>query len=435
MVVNHGGIIMNFDRRNFLKLSAGAAASACLGASCQGPEKADPLKKPEGSSAARKPMTEGIIPITDEERLARIEKARRLMAENKIDAVLLEGGTSMFYFTGVNWGLSERTFAVVLPAKGVRALITPKFEEERARELIRFGKDVRVWEEDESPYKVIAGILEDRGIRAGRISLEERLRFFIFDGVRNVAPAHTYLSADPVTIGCRVIKSPAELALMQKASDITIEAYRSVVTQLKEGMTKAEFSAIAAAAYKALGSTGSIGVNFGEATSLPHGSIKPRNLREGDVVLMDGGCNIDGYRSDISRTVVFGKPAQRQLDIWNLEKEAQAAAFKAAKPGVPCEDVDAAARKVITDAGLGPDYKVPGLPHRTGHGIGLDGHEWINLVRGNKTPLAPGMCFTNEPMIVIPGEFGVRLEDDMHITEEGAKFFSQPSPSIDRPIA
>jgi Xaa-Pro dipeptidase len=208
-----------------------------------------------------------------------------------------------------------------------------------------------------------------------------------------------------------------------------------VVTQLKEGMTKAEFGAIAAAAHRALGVTGSIGANFGEATSLPHGSVKPRNLRAGDVVLMDGGCNIDGYRSDISRTVVFGKPTQRQLDIWNLEKEAQAAAFRAAKPGVPCEDVDAAARKVITDAGFGPDYKIPGLPHRTGHGIGLDGHEWINLVRGNKTPMAPGMCFTNEPMIVIPGEFGVRLEDDMYITSEGAKFFSQPSPSIDRPIA
>jgi Xaa-Pro dipeptidase len=435
MAVNHGGIIMNYDRRNFLKFSAGAAASVCLGASCQGPEKAEPAKKAEGPLAALKPMTEGIIPITDEERLARIEKARRLMAENKIEAVLLEGGTSMFYFTGVNWGLSERTFAVVLPVKGDMAWITPKFEEERARELIRFGKDVRVWEEDESPYKVIAGVLEDRGIRAGTIGLEERLRFFIFDGVRKVAPAHKYLSADPVTIGCRVIKSPAELALMQKASDITIEAYRYAVTQLKVGMTKGEFGEIAAAAHKALGATGGIGVNFGEATSLPHGSIKPRNLREGDVVLMDGGCNIDGYRSDISRTVVFGQPTQRQLDIWNLEKEAQAAAFRAAKPGVPCEDVDAAARKVITDAGFGPDYKVPGLPHRTGHGIGLDGHEWINLVRGNKTLMAPGMCFTNEPMIVLHGEFGVRLEDDMYITAEGAKFFSQPSPSIDRPIA
>jgi Xaa-Pro dipeptidase len=219
------------------------------------------------------------------------------------------------------------------------------------------------------------------------------------------------------------------------ANDITVEAYKAAIPQFKVGMTKAQFSEIAASAFRALGASGGIGANFGEATSFPHGSIKPRNLREGDVILMDGGCNIEGYRSDISRTIVFGKPTQRQLDVWNLEKEAQAAAFKAARPGVPCEDVDAAARKVIVEAGFGPDYKVPGLPHRTGHGIGLEGHEWINLVRGNKTPMQPGMCFTNEPMIVIPGEFGVRLEDDMYITEDGAKFFSQPSPAIDRPFA
>jgi Xaa-Pro dipeptidase len=425
---------MSLDRRNFLKLSAGVAASTCLLASCEGPEKEESEKQKAASPlAALKPMTGGVVPITDEERMARIEKARKLMAENKIDAILLEGGTSMFYFTGVSWGQSERTFAWVLQSKGDMAWVTPKFEEGRARELIRFGTDVRPWEEDESPYRVIAGILKDRGIRAGTIGIEERLRFFIYDGVRKEAPALRYQSADPVTIGCRVIKSPAELALMQLANDITIEAYRVAVTQFKEGMTKAQFSEIASAAFRALGATGSIGANFGESTSFPHGSIKPRNLREGDVILMDGGTNIGGYRSDISRTIVFGKPTQRQLDIWNLEKEAQAAAFAAAKPGVPCEDVDAAARKVITAAGFGPDYKVPGLAHRTGHGIGLDGHEWINLVRGNKTPMQPGMCFTNEPMVVIPGEFGVRLEDDMHITEDGAKFFSQPSPSIDKP--
>jgi Xaa-Pro dipeptidase len=427
---------MHLGRRNFLKLSAGAAASACLLASCTGPEDEEKERaSATGLSAALKPMTEPMVPIKDEERLARMEKARKLMAEHKLDAVLLEGGTSMFYFTGVSWSLSERTFALVLPARGDIAWITPKFEEGRAHELIRFGTDVRTWEEDESPYKVIAGIFADRGIRAGKIGVEERLRFFIFDGVRREAPAHQYSSADPVTIGCRVIKSPAEIALMQLANDITVDAYKAAIPQFKEGMTKPEFSAIAASAFRALGASGNIGANFGEATSFPHGSIKPRNLKEGDVILMDGGCSIDGYRSDISRTIVFGKPTQRQLDIWNLEKEAQAAAFKAAQPGVSCEDVDAAARKIIVDAGFGPDYKVPGLPHRTGHGIGLDGHEWTNLVRGNKTPMQPGMCFTNEPMIVLPGEFGVRLEDDMYITEEGARFFSQPSPAIDRPFA
>jgi len=425
---------MSLDRRNFLKLSAGAAAAACTAAGCKS-NAPEPTQAAESESpmAKLKPMTGGVVPITAEERMARLENARRLMAENKIDAILIEGGTSMFYFTGANWGLSERTFAWVLPAKGDMAWVTPKFEEDRARELIRFGTDVRTWEEDESPYKVIAGIFKDRGIRAGKIGIEERLRFFVYDGVRKEAPAYQYVSADPVTIGCRVIKSPAELALMQLANDITIEVYKASVPAFKEGMTRAQFSEVASAAFRALGASGSIGASFGEATSFPHGSIKPRNLREGDVILMDGGTNIDGYRSDISRTIVFGKPTERQLEIWNLEKEAQAAAFKAAKPGVPCEDVDAAARKVITDAGFGPDYKVPGLPHRTGHGIGLDGHEWINLVRGNKTPMQPGMCFTNEPMIVIPGEFGVRLEDDMYITADGAKFFSQPSPSIDRP--
>jgi Xaa-Pro dipeptidase len=427
---------MRLPRRNFLKLSAGAAASACLAGSCRGPEEAGKAPEPApGPFAGLKPMTGGIVPIKDEERLARVEKARKLMAEHRLDAVLLEGGTSLFYFTGMSWGLSERTFAWVLPAKGETAWITPKFEEERARELIRFGTDVRPWEEDESPYRVIAGIFRDRGIRAGRIGIEERLRFFVFDGVRREAPEHDYVSADPVTIGCRVIKSPAEIALMQAANDITIEAYKAVVPLFREGMTKSKFGELASAAFRALGASGGIGANFGEATSLPHGSIKPRDLREGDVILMDGGCGVDGYRSDISRTIVFGEPTQRQRDIWNLEKEAQAAAFQAARPGVPCEDLDAAARKVIVDAGFGPDYKVPGLPHRTGHGIGLDGHEWINLVRGNKTPLQPGMCFTDEPMIVIPGEFGVRLEDDLWITEDGARFFSQPSPAIDRPFA
>ena len=419
---------MSLQRRDFFKLSTAAAASAWLSASCRKAEAPSPPVPP-------KPMTGGIVPITDEERLGRVEKARALMAENKLDAVLLESGTSLFYFTGVTWGLSERTFAWVLPAKGDMAWVVPKFEEERARELIRFGADVRTWEEDESPYRVIAGVLSDRGVRAGTVGVEERLRFFIFDGLRQEASAHRYVSADSVTVGCRVIKSPAELALMQRANDITVEAYKAVLPKLREGLTKGEFSEAAAAAFRALGVSGGIGANFGEGTALPHGSVKPRTLREGDVVLMDGGCGVEGYRSDISRTVVFGQPTQRQLDVWNLDKEAQAAAFKAAGPGVPCEDVDAAARKVIVDAGFGPDYKVPGLPHRTGHGIGLDGHEWINLVRGNKTPMRLGMCFTNEPMIVIPGEFGVRLEDDMFITQDGARFFSQPSPAIDRPFA
>ena len=286
------------------------------------------------------------------------------------------------------------------------------------------------------PYRLVAQILKDRGVTTGRVGVEERLRFFIFNGVKKEAPAIDYVSADPVTAGCRMIKSAAEIALMQRANDMTIAAYKAALAMLREGMTQADLRDDILAAYRAIGATGGgVSVSFGEYTAFPHGSITPQKLREGDVVLIDGGCSVDGYQSDITRTTVFGKPTGRQTEVWNLEKRAQAAAFEAARPGVPCEAVDAAARKVITDAGFGPDYKVPGLPHRTGHGIGLDGHEWTNFVRGNKMPLQPGMCFSDEPMIAIYGEFGIRLEDCLYITENGAKFFTQPSPAIDQPFA
>jgi Xaa-Pro aminopeptidase len=232
-----------------------------------------------------------------------------------------------------------------------------------------------------------------------------------------------------------MIKSPAELALMQRANDITIAAYRAAAATLRQGMTQDEFAANVAAAFTALGVEGGAFASFGKYTAFPHGSIQQQHLKEGDVVLMDGGCSVENYASDITRTFVFGKPSNRQREIWNLERKAQDAGFAAAKVGATCESVDAAARKVITDAGFGPGYKVPGLPHRTGHGIGLDGHEWTYLVRGNKTPLAPGMCFSDEPTIVIYGEFGIRLEDCMYITEEGAKFFTKQSPSIEQPFA
>lgn len=423
---------MSLNRRNFLKTTAGAAGAAWIGERVFASPAREPKK--DGPIAGLKPMTDGIARISDTERLARMEKARKLMVENGIDAIAMEGGSSLVYFTDVNWWNSERTFLWVLPARGEMAWVCPKFEEDRARELIRFGSDIRTWEEDESPYRVIADVLASRGLRTGRIGLEEQVRFFLYDGIRKVAPGIDCVSADPVTIGCRVIKSPAELALMQRANDITVAAYKAALAMLREGMTKGEFGANARAAFSALGVSGGIGAGFGEQTAFPHGSIKPRMLRKGDIVLMDGGCEVEGYSSDISRTIVFGGPTKRQREVWDLEKKAQLAAFAAAKPGLPCEAVDLAARKVLTDAGLGPDYKVPGLPHRTGHGIGLDGHEGTYLVRGNKTPMRPGMCFTNEPMIVIPGEFGVRLEDDMHITDDGAKFFSQPSPSIEQPF-
>jgi len=382
-----------------------------------------------------KPMTEGVSPITVEERRDRVEKARALMAKNDIAAIYLEAGSSLFYFTGVKWERSERMMASVIPVQGEIAYICPAFEEARLREMIIFGDDVRTWEEDESPYELVAEIFRDRGITSGKIGIEESVRFFLFDGIRKAAPHLEFVSADPVTIPCRAIKSSAEIALMQRAMDITVEAYKVCLSLLREGMSQEEFHANSVAVYKALGVEGSISCQFGEGTAFPHGSKEPACLREGDVVLMDGWCTVEGYYSDISRTIVFGEPTRRQRDVWNLEKAAQAAAFAAAQVGIPCEEVDAAARKVITDAGFGPDYKVPGLPHRTGHGIGLDIHEWYHLVRGNKTPLAPGMCFTNEPMIVIYGEFGVRLEDCMYITEDGPRFFTQPSPSIEQPFA
>jgi Xaa-Pro dipeptidase len=420
-------------RRHFLRLSTGAAGLTLIDAS--GPPPLAAAGQEETPISRLRPMTQGIVPISDGERLARMEKARRLMAENKIDALCLEGGSNLYYFTGVDWWPSERVFVLILPARGEMVWISPKFEEDRARELIRFGKEIRTWEEDENPYKVIAAACRDLGIGSGRIGIDEHARFFIFDGLRREAPGMEYACADPVTVGCRVIKSSAELALMQRANDITIAAYKATLAMIKEGMSDQEFLNNSVAAFSALGVYGGIGASFGESSSYPHGSIKPKKLRAGDIVLMDGGCDVEKYCADISRTIVFGKPSQRQRDIWNLEKEAQQAAFHAARPGVTCEEVDAAARNVITKAGFGPGYKVPGLPHRTGHGIGLEGHEAIYLVRGNKTPMQPGMCFTNEPTIIIPGEFGVRLEDDMVITQDGAKYFTLPSPSIEQPFA
>ena len=430
---------MSSSRRSFIQsgaaLGVGFGVSACTSAPpAPAPPAAPAAAGPHPAIAALTPLTAGVRPITADERAARVERARKLMVDNKISAIYLEGGSSMFYYTGVRWGLSERPFVCVIPAKGELAWVCPAFEEERARELVKGQADVRVWQEDDSPYRQIAGILKDRGA-TGRVGVEERLRFFVFSGVKKALAGADFVDAEPVTAGCRMIKSASELALMQQASDITIAAFRAAFATFREGMTQDDLRANIAAAHRALGATGSASVSFGTFTAFPHGSIEPQKLVEGDVIQVDGGCAIDGYQSDITRTTVFGKASARQIEIWELEKKAQAAAFAVVTPGTPCEVVDAAARKVITDAGFGPDYQVPGLPHRTGHGIGLDGHEWTNFVRGNKTPLAPGMCFSNEPMIAIYGEFGIRLEDCLYVTETGARYFSQPSPSIDTPFA
>ena len=379
-----------------------------------------------------RPMTDGVRPITLEERGARVEKARRLMRENKLGAVFLDGGSSQFYFTGVRWSQNDPTLGLVIPARGEPIWIAPVSHEKRAYEVVSSSADVRTWQEADGPFAAVAGALKDRA--AERVGIDENVRFALFDSIRKQAPAIDFANARPVTAGCRMIKSQAEIALMQRANDITIAAYRAALATLREGMTQIELRNNVTAAYRALGVQGNVDISFGKYTAFPHGSIQPQKLREGDFVLLDDGCSIDGYQSDITRTTIFGKPTERQRQIWALERRAQDAAFAAAKPGATCESVDSAARKVITDFGFGPDYKVPGLPHRTGHGIGLDIHEWTYLVRGNKTPLAPGMCFSDEPMIAIYGEFGVRLEDCMYITSDGARFFTKQSPAIDHPF-
>ena len=426
---------MPISRREFTAALTGAVGAAALARPSQlAAEGADPCHLPAPVQALSN-LTGGIAPISDSERRQRIENAQRLMQEQGIGAIVIEPGTSMRYYTAVSWWPSERTFAVVIPARGEPSWVCPGFEEARARELIRFGNDVRVWQEDESPFRVIAGILQDRGLATGKVGLEEQVRFLVQDGLREEAPSVELVSGTPVSAGCRMHKSAAELALMQKASDITIAAFKAAFATLQEGMTQYDLQNNMQAALTRVGGHDPWAlVGFGEYSAFPHGTIQPQKLKAGDIVLLDSGCAVEGYQSDITRTTIFGKPTARQTEIWNLELRAQNAAFAAAQVGRPCESVDAAARKVLTDAGFGPGYRLPGLPHRTGHGIGMDGHEWTYFVRGNSTPLAPGMCFSDEPMIAIYGEFGIRLEDCLYITEAGPRFFSQQSAAIDRPF-
>ena len=420
-----------FSRRNFL-----GAASLTSGALAFSSFNATSANDLPSSIERLQPMTDGIVPISIEERKQRIAKAQQLMAEQKIDAIFMEGTVSCFYFTGMRWGQSERTFGLVIPAKGAIAYVCPKFEDDRAKELINtaFGDELRCWEEHESPYELILGIVKDRGVKHRRIGMEERVRFFIADGVRKAASGFEIVDATPITAGCRMYKTAAEIALMQRASDVTIEAYKAAFATIQPGMSQSAFSANLSAAFRKLGFSGGASVQVGKYSALPHGSITPQTIREGDVVMVDGGTSCEGYASDITRTIVVGKPTPKMIQVWNLEKRAQDAAFAAAKIGATCDSVDAAARKVIEEAGFMKNYGLPGLPHRTGHGIGLEGHEWTNFVKGNMTKLAPGMCFSDEPTISIPGEFGIRLEDCLYMTESGPQFFSKQSISIEQPF-
>lgn len=388
-----------------------------------------------GSASELAPMTGGVQPIAGAEYLARLDKARALMGKHGIGALLIEPGASLVYFTGVQWWRSERLTAAVLPRDGDLAIVTPHFEEPSVRESLRVPADVRVWNEHDDPLATVAGILRDRKVTAA-VGIEETVRFFAVDGLRKVMPRAEIKAGAPVVRGCRMVKSPAELALMQKANDITLAAYRHVWPRIQAGMSNHEVSAMMSAAHSALGAEHEFAlVLLGEASAYPHGSGKPQAVRESEVVLMDCGCSVQGYQSDISRTFVFGKATAEQRKVWDQMREGQQIAIDAARVGVPAGAVDDAVRARYEKWGYGPGYKLPGLSHRTGHGIGLDGHEPVNLVHGEATPLAPGMCFSDEPGIYLPGRFGIRLEDCFHMGEERPVWFSTPAQSLDQPFS
>jgi Xaa-Pro dipeptidase len=423
-------------RRDLFPLFAFGSAAILRGprAAAQGSETASSLPP---SIAALASMREEVKPITVEERRARIAKAQQLMSTHRLNAILLTGGTSLYYFTGVRWGNSERLFAAVIPASGKAFCVCPAFEEGRAREQFNRSPledtEVLTWQEDQSPYQLVASGLRARGAATGTLGIEESTPWVFSDGIAKSAPALHLASATPVTAGCRMIKSPAELHLMKIANQATLRVYAAVYQALAPGMTQDQASELISAAYARVGFRGEASVEVGPYTALPHGSLTPQVIREGQIVMIDDGCRVEGYNSDITRTFVLGgRPTDKMKSVFDLVHQAQAAALAAAKPGVACGDVDAAARKVITDGGYGPDYAR--FTHRVGHGIGLDGHEWPYLVRGNKLPLAPGMTFSDEPGVYLPNEFGVRLEDDMHITENGAELFTPPSPSLEHPF-
>jgi Xaa-Pro dipeptidase len=376
-------------------------------------------------------------PITVEERITRQEKARQLMRDNNLSAILLAQGTSLRYFTGIRWEGGERLFAMLLPAKGDAFYVAPAFEEDRAREQIASAPngatpDLRVWQEDESPYQRVAEGLTDRGLSSAAVGIEETTKFLFSDNLRKAAPSATIASATPVTAGCRMIKSPHEIDLMRLAAKVTLSAYEATYRSMKVGMTQHDVEDMIEAAHRKLGFEGGADVQVGEYSSFPHGSIKPQQIREGTIVMIDGGCTVEGYQSDITRTFVLGKATGRMKQVFDIVYRAQSAALAAAKPGVEAGSVDAAARQVIVDAGYGPAYKY--FTHRVGHGMGMDGHEWPYLVRGNKTLLQPEMTFSDEPGIYIKGEFGIRLEDDMHITQAGAELFTPQTKSLEDPF-
>jgi len=423
------------SRRRFLHTGSLAALVTAGAPAVAGAAEAEqPL--PPVISALRSLRGEA-TPISVAERQERQERARAVMHESGLSAILLTEGTSLAYFTGIHWWGGERLFAMVLPAKGESFYVCPGFEEGRAREQISKSPegdspDVRVWQEDESPYDRVAQGLSDRKIASGTVGIEETVKFVFSDGLRNAAAGAMFVSATPVTAGCRMIKSQHELDLMRLASKVTLMAYEATYRSLKPGMTQQDAEGLVETAHRQLGFEGGADVQVGEFSAFPHGSVTPQIIREGAIVLMDGGCKVEGYTSDITRTFVLGKASDKMKEVFEIVHRAQSAALAAAKPGVECGAIDAAARKVIIDGGYGPDYKF--FTHRLGHGMGMDGHEWPYLVRGNTRKLEPNMTTSDEPGIYIRGEFGIRLEDDLHVTENGAELFTPQSFSLEEPF-
>lgn len=416
-------------RRDFIRLSGASTTAAVLGA---GVTRSRAAPK---TDAGLQSITADVAPVSIGERMARVSKAQKLMAQFDIDAILVEPGSAMLYFSGISWWRSERLTALVIPRDGDIAVVTPYFEEPSVRESMTFGDDVRTWHEHEDPFQRVAGILRDRGLRRGRIGLEETVRYFSVEGLRRVAPQFDIVAALPVTQGCRMYKSATEIALMKKANEVTLNAYRHVYSALDKGMTPADVNALMHKAQTELGGSDIWNMAlFGPASAFPHGTSQPQTIEEGQIVLMDCGCSVQGYQSDISRTFVYGEPDKRQREVWNTVRKGQQIAFEQARPGVPAGEVDDAVRRYYETFGYGPGYATPGLSHRTGHGIGMDGHESVNFVHGETMPLATGMCFSNEPGIYIFDEFGVRLEDCIYMTDDGAAWFTVPPDSLDSPI-
>ena len=380
-------------------------------------------------------ITTGATPIDPAERASRLPRAQALMRHAGIGAVVIEPGSSMVYFTGVVWHRSERPTLAIVPATGMPCIVTPFFERPSVEQTLGVPAEVSVWQEDKNPFAVAAAFLSERGLAKATIGMEETVRFFIADGMARVLPGATIAPADPVVRGCRMVKTPAEIALMQAATDVTIAAYRHVHPRVRAGMTNHDVAAMMDAATTALGGSPEFSlVLIGPAAALPHGSRAPQVVTDGAVVLMDCGCMVQGYQSDVSRTFVHGTPSDDQRMVWKQVAKGQQIAFAAARIGAPAGSVDDAVRGYYASLGYGPGYRLPGLSHRTGHGIGLDGHEPVNLVHGETTRLRAGMCFSDEPGLYLPGRFGVRLEDCFHMTDTGPRWFSTPPASIDRPV-